>query len=113
MWWGWWPDYNDAWNHLYPQISCEAQGSKGSNAGFYCNEQVEALLNKAKDAATLEEYQQAVSEIQQIISRDDPPALYYIQPTWTTILRADIQGFFFNPINIGTYNFWKLSRASA
>ncbi len=113
MWWGWWPDYNDAWNHLYPQISCEAQGSKGSNAGFYCNEQVEELLNKAKDAATLEEYQQAVSEIQQIISRDDPPALYYIQPTWITVLRADIQGFFFNPINIGTYNFWKLSRATA
>ncbi|HEY8446887.1 MAG TPA: ABC transporter substrate-binding protein [Thermomicrobiales bacterium] len=113
LWWGWWPDYNDAWNHLYPQISCDAQGSQGSNAGFYCNQRVEELLAQAKDAAMIEEYEQAVAEIQQIISRDDPPALYYIQPLWTTVLRADIQGFFFNPINVGTFNFWKLSRATS
>ena len=48
-----------------------------------------------------------------IISRDDPPAIYYAQPTWPTVLRADIEGFFFNPINIGTYDFWKLSRTSS
>ena len=45
-----------------------------------------------------------------IISRDDPPAIYYAQPTWPTVLQANIEGFFFNPINIGTYDFWKLSR---
>src|SRR5829696_4513950 len=31
--WGWWPDYNDAWNVLYPTTSCEAWGSLGSNGG--------------------------------------------------------------------------------
>jgi peptide/nickel transport system substrate-binding protein len=25
----WWPDYDDAYNHLYPQVSCDAWGSKG------------------------------------------------------------------------------------
>ncbi|HEX2281819.1 MAG TPA: ABC transporter substrate-binding protein, partial [Thermomicrobiales bacterium] len=39
--WGWWPDYNDAWNVLYPTTSCEAWGSLGSNGGFYCNEEVD------------------------------------------------------------------------
>ena len=45
-----------------------------------------------------------------IISRDDPPAIYTNQPKWPTVLQANSEGFFFNPINIGTYDFWKLSR---
>jgi peptide/nickel transport system substrate-binding protein len=112
MLWGWWPDYNDAWNHLYPQVSCNSQGSKGANAGFYCNQQVEALLARAKDPASTTEYEQALADIQQIISYDDPPAVYYLQPNWTTILRNHVTGFVFNPINVGTFNFWKLRRKS-
>ncbi|MEA2582915.1 MAG: peptide/nickel transport system substrate-binding protein [Thermomicrobiales bacterium] len=110
MWWGWWPDYNDAWNHLYPQVSCDAWGSKGSNGGFYCNQQVEDLLTQARDAPDLETYQQVLSEIQQILSRDDPPSIYYVQPLWTSYVRKDIAGFVYNPINIGTFNFWRMSR---
>jgi peptide/nickel transport system substrate-binding protein len=111
MWWGWWPDYNDAWNHLYPQISCNAWGSKGANGGFYCNQQVEDLLVQARDAPDLEVYQQALTKIQQIVSQDDPPAIYYVQPRWGTYIRKDVAGFVFNPINIGTFNFWRMSRA--
>jgi ABC-type transport system substrate-binding protein len=54
--WSWWPDYNDAWNVLYPTMSCDAWGAKGANGGFYCNEEVDALLAEAKDASTLESY---------------------------------------------------------
>jgi peptide/nickel transport system substrate-binding protein len=110
FWWGWWPDYNDAWNHLYPQVSSEAWGSKGANAGFYSNARVDELLLTARDAPDEATYQTAVSEIQQIVSRDDPPSVYYAQPKWTTLYRKDVQGVFFNAINIGTYNFWKMSR---
>jgi peptide/nickel transport system substrate-binding protein len=113
FWWGWWPDYNDAWNHLYPQVSSEAWGSKGANAGFYKNDRVDELLMVARDAPDEATYQTAISELQQIISRDDPPSVYYAQPKWTTLYRKDVQGVFFNAINIGTYNFWKMSRAAA
>ena len=58
MLWSWWPDYNDAWNVLYPTTSCDAWGSKGANGGFYCNEEVDALLDEAKDASTLEAYEE-------------------------------------------------------
>ncbi len=111
MVWSWWPDYNDAWNHLYPQVSCDQWGSKGANGGFYCNERVDELLAQAKDATDLEQYQAALAEVQQILSRDDPPAIYYAQPEWTTVLRKDVEGFVFNPINIGTYDLHKLHRA--
>lgn len=109
--WGWWPDYNDAYNHLYPQISCDQWGSAGSNSGYYCNERVQALLEANRDEPDPAKYQAALSEIQQIISKDDPPAIYYIQPLWTTVLRKGINGFVFNPINLGTYGFYEMSRS--
>jgi len=109
--WFWWPDYNDAYNHLYPQIACDQWGSAGTNGGYYCNERVQELFEATRDEPDPEKYQAALSEIQQIISRDDPPAIYYMQRQWTTVLRKGIEGFVFNPINIGTYNFYDLSRA--
>ena len=35
----------------------------------------------------------SLSEIQQIVTRDDPAAIYYAQPEWLTVLRRDIEGF--------------------
>ena len=109
--WFWWPDYNDAYNHLYPQIACDQWGAAGTNGGFYCNERVQELFEASRDEPDPVKYQAALSEIQQIISRDDPPAIYYMQRQWTTVLRKGIEGFVFNPINIGTYNFYTMSRA--
>ena len=110
--WFWWPDYNDAYNHLYPQIACDQWGAAGTNGGYYCNERVQELFEANRDEPDPAKYQAALSEIQQIIARDDPPAIYYMQRQWTTILRADIAGFVFNPINIGTFNFYTMSRAT-
>jgi peptide/nickel transport system substrate-binding protein len=109
--WSWWPSYNDGWNHLQPQVSCTPRGA--ANGGFYCNAQVDALLQRARDAATLEEYGVAMSELQQIISRDDPPAVYFSEPEYLTVMQRDIQGVTFNPFNLGTYDFHKLYREPA
>jgi peptide/nickel transport system substrate-binding protein len=111
MLWSWWPDYNDAWNHLDPQVSCDPHGS--ANAGFYCNERVDELLGAAHDAANPEDYQTAVSEMQQILAQDDPSAIYFVEPEFTTTMQANLQGFFFNPINLATYNLYKLHRGTA
>jgi peptide/nickel transport system substrate-binding protein len=110
MLWSWWPDYNDAWNVLYPTTSCDSWGSKGANGGFYCNEEVDALLEEAKNASTLESYTQVLDEVQTIITEQDPPNICSSQPKWPTVLQANIEGFAFNPINLGTYDFWTLSR---
>ena len=109
--WFWWPDYNDAWNHLDPQVRCDAAGSAGTNGGFYCNQQVDDLMLEVRDSTDEVTYSSALAEIQQILSQEDPPAIYYMQRMWTTILRKEIQDFMFNPIYIGTYDFYKLHRA--
>jgi len=90
--WGWWPDYNDAWNVLYPTTSCEAWGSLGSNGGFYCNEEVDELLAEAKDASTLESYEEVLDKVQTIISKDDVPVIAFAQPKWPTVLQSNIEG---------------------
>ena len=106
----WWPDYNDAYNHLYPQVACASWGSKGANAGFYCNEQVDKDLVSARDAMDDATYMSALADAQKILSVDAPSAIYYMQPKWTTILRSYIEGFVFNPIYQGTYDFARLRR---
>ena len=106
----WWPDYNDAYNHLYAQVACDSWGSKGANAGFYCNKQVDADLATARDAADDATYMTALASAQRILSHDDPSAVYYLQPQWTTVLRRSVENFVFNPIYIGTYDFYRLRR---
>jgi peptide/nickel transport system substrate-binding protein len=87
----WQPDYNDAWSHLWPQVSCAAWQS--GNGGHYCNDRVEELLAQARAAADGSAYQSALAEIQQIVTRDDPAAIYFAQPEWLTVLRRDVEGF--------------------
>ena len=106
----WWPDYNDAYNHLYAQVACDSWGSKGANAGFYCNKQVDADLATARDAADDATYMTALASAQRILSHDDPSGIYYLQPQWTTVLRRSVENFVFNPIYIGTYDFYRLRR---
>jgi peptide/nickel transport system substrate-binding protein len=111
--WFWWPIYNDAWDHLQLQVLCAAAGSAGTNAGYYCNSRVDELMNQVRDTVDPQKYLSALAEVQQILSRDDPPAIYYLQRQWTTVMRKGIAGFVFNPINIGTYDFYKLHRAAS
>jgi ABC-type transport system substrate-binding protein len=102
----WSPDYNDGWNHLWPQLSSEAW--KAGNAGHYANPEVDALLGQARDAADAETYQAALSKVQQIVTRDDPAAIYVVQPQWPTILRNDVAGFAPNLVASGLHDFYRL-----
>jgi ABC-type transport system substrate-binding protein len=95
---------------LYPTTSCDSWGSKGSNGGFYCNEQVDDLLAQAKDASTLDTYAELLDKIQTIITKDDVPVIAVAQPKWPTVMQNTVEGFAFNAINLGTYDFWTLSR---
>jgi peptide/nickel transport system substrate-binding protein len=109
----WWPAYNDAWNHLQPQILCSASRGNGTNAGAYCSPEVDELMNTARDATDEETYLAAIAEVQRIISAEDPPAIYFGQVIWTTVLQTSVEGFVPNPVYIGVYDFWTLRRAAA
>lgn len=104
----WSPDYNDAWNQLWPQVSCDAWQS--GNGGHYCNAQVETLLERTRTSRDAEAYKAGLGEIQQIVTRDDPAAIYYIQPELLTVLRRDIAGFRPNLLVGDLVDFYALHR---
>jgi peptide/nickel transport system substrate-binding protein len=104
----WQPDYNDGWNQLWPQVSCEAWQT--GNVGHYCNPRVETLLDQAKSAVDTASYQAALSEIQQIVTHDDPAAIYLAQAEWLTVLRQDIAGFAPDLVTSGIVDFYDLYR---
>lgn len=108
----WWPAYNDAWNHLQPQILCSASRGNGTNAGAFCSEEVDALMDTARDAADEATYLEAMADVQRIISVEDPPAIYFGQVIWTTVLQSSVEGFVPNPVYIGVFDFWTLRRAA-
>ena len=104
----WSPDYNDAWNQLWPQVSCAAW--QAGNVGQYCNARVEDLLEEAKSETDEARYFAALAEIQQIVTRDDPAAIYIAQVQWPTVLRRDLAGFGLNLIDPSTLDFYALHR---
>ncbi|MGH2617370.1 MAG: ABC transporter substrate-binding protein, partial [Thermomicrobiales bacterium] len=107
----WAPDYNDAWSHLWPQLSCAAWQS--GNLGHYCNARVEDLLTQARLAVDAPAYQTALSEIQQIVTRDDPAAIYLAQAEWLTVIRRDVGGFSPNLVVGEIIDFYDVHRAPA
>jgi peptide/nickel transport system substrate-binding protein len=104
----WSPDYNDGWNHLWPQLSSNAWNS--GNAGHYRNDRVDQLLNEAQFATEEAAYNEALAEIQQIATKDDPAAIYYAQAQWPTILNKRVAGFVPDLISASLYDFHALSK---
>jgi len=112
MGWAWWPNFNDAWDHLIRQISCDAWGSNGGNGGFYCDGDVQKALGDAENAADDATYLAAMSTVQEIISKEDPAAIYFAQPQQTVMARKDVAGLVLNPISIATYLFYSMRRTA-
>ena len=106
----WSPDYDDAWSQLWPLASGDAWSS--GNAGHYCNEQVDALLQTAADAPDQETYLQELAEAQAIVGYDDPVGIYFALPEWITVLRRDIGGFALHPVISSRLDYYALHRTT-
>jgi peptide/nickel transport system substrate-binding protein len=111
--WGWWPDYNDPWNQLWPNFTEANIGGGGSNGGAWVNPRFEEIMADAEHFESEEQLDALMKEAQNILTEQDPPAIYYGQRVDFTILGADIQGFVPNPLYLEAYNAYQMSRASS
>jgi peptide/nickel transport system substrate-binding protein len=107
----WWPDYNDPWNMLAPNFT-EAMIGNGGNASAWVNERFEQIMAEAEHYTDEEQLASLMKEAQNILTEQDPPAIYYGQLKWYTVLRADIQGFVPNPLYLSSYPFYEMSRTT-
>lgn len=108
--WGWWPDYNDAWNEIHPNFHTESIAPNGSNALGYSNARVDELLDASSTMGAGPEYDETIAEINRILVEEDPAAAFYGSVQWYTVMAADIRGFVPNPIYINTYNVYDMYR---
>jgi peptide/nickel transport system substrate-binding protein len=111
--WGWWPDYNDPWNQLWPNFTEANVGGGGSNGGAWVNPRFEEIMAEAEHFESEEQLDELMKEAQNILTEQDPPAIYYGQRVDFTILGADIQGFVPNPLYIEAFNAYEMSRSSS
>ena len=106
----WWPDYNDPWNMLAPNFTRGMIG-KGGNASFWVNDRFEQIMTEAEHYTDEAHLKELMTEAQNILTEQDPPAIYYGQVKWYTILGKEIQGFTPNPLYLSSYPFYQMSRA--
>jgi peptide/nickel transport system substrate-binding protein len=99
---GWWPDYNDPYNQLYPSFVEASIG--GGNASRWVNPRFEELMAQAAVYTDEDELVAIMKEAQNILTEQDPPAIYYGQELWYTVLRKDIEGFGWNPLYLSSYH---------
>jgi peptide/nickel transport system substrate-binding protein len=111
--WGWWPDYNDPWNQLWPNFTEANVGGGGSNGGAWVNPRFEEIMAEAEHYTSEESLNELMKEAQNILTEQDPPVIYYGQRVSYTVLRSDIQGFVPNPLYIEAYNVYDMYRGTA
>ena len=110
--WGWWPDYNDPFNQLDPNFSPK-DGAGISNGGWWVNDRFSELMGLSEDFEAEEDLNTWMKEIQNILTEQDPPVIYYGQLKWYTVLRKDITGFVPNSLYLNAYNFVDMYRETS
>jgi peptide/nickel transport system substrate-binding protein len=111
--WGWWPDYNDPWNQLWPNFTEANVGNGGSNGGAWVNARFEEIMAEAEHYESEEQLIALMKEAQNILTEQDPPVIYLGERIDYTVLGSDIQGFTPNPLYLEAYNLYDMSRASS
>lgn len=83
-----WSGRTDPDGNLHQFVTCGA----GLNDSHYCNEEVDKLLNAARETNDVEERKSLYAEAQAILS-EDMPIIYLYHPSWIWALDASIEGF--------------------
>lgn len=83
-----WSGRTDPDGNIHQFVTCEG----GINDSKYCNEEVDRLLNAARETNDVDERKALYSEAQAILDQD-LPIIYLYHPSWIWALNASIEGF--------------------
>lgn len=106
----WWPDYNSPLDYSLPLFYSKSAGNGGQNGGYYKNATVDQAIEKAINASTREEIAAAFKDAQNVLTRDDPAGIFMAQTPDRTVVSNTLKGHVFNALNLGTFDFYALSR---
>ena len=107
----WWPNVGHPWDFAQTMFHSGSAGSLGGNAGFYANDEVDALIDSMYqvplDDPMLAENSQ---KLQRILTRDDPAWIPVMEERTRMTYRKDIVGINPNPIQVATLDMKALRR---
>jgi peptide/nickel transport system substrate-binding protein len=106
----WWPDYNDPFDMANTLVASSQQAPNGNNGGMYHNSKVDAVLHDM-EFADRERVVADAKVLQDLTSRQDPPAIWAAEPAQALVLAKNIKGYVFNPVELRTYYFYTMYRA--
>jgi peptide/nickel transport system substrate-binding protein len=104
---GWWPDYADVQNFLYPMYHSSQWPPNSLNIGFYGNPEVDALLDQALAESDDEARYELYREAQALIDSDAPDMDLY-QKSMNIMLRDWVKGYVYNPIYTEAFNLYDM-----
>lgn len=94
---GWWPDYADVINFLYPMYHSSQWPPVAFNIGFYRNDEVDTLLDQAQVETDPALRCELLKNVQALIYEDCPDIdLYHL--TTRIALRDWVKGYVYSPI---------------
>jgi len=104
---GWWPDYADVQDYLYPMYHSSQWPPASLNIGFYKNTQVDTLLDQALTENDATKRNSLYEQAQQLIV-DDVASLDLYQKTMTIMMHDWVKGFVYNPIYTEAFNIYDM-----
>ncbi|HEX5692688.1 MAG TPA: ABC transporter substrate-binding protein, partial [Roseiflexaceae bacterium] len=110
FWYAWWPNLNDPYDWSWILYHSTAAGSNGANAGFYSDQRVDELIDQGLTETDPAKQAAIWTEMQKIITLDDPAGMWVSDPIDHTIFRKDIAGQAYNALYTETFDFYALSR---
>jgi peptide/nickel transport system substrate-binding protein len=101
---GWYADFADPDDFLYPQYASSQQGTVGFNLEWFGNKNVDQLLNEARVTASHAKRVQLYQQVQQLLIQQ-APAIWVLDQKTAVVERSNVHGYVYNalwPVNAYT-----------
>lgn len=105
----WSPDYADPQFFMTYWFDSGYFGLAG-NRSFYKNDEVDAILRRAETLTDIEERTALYHQAQKLVM-EDSPYLFLFQANVLTPMRAEVQGFVYNPMLDQMFDFESMSKS--
>jgi ABC-type transport system substrate-binding protein len=96
---GWSPSTGEARWGMYPIAACGQWRPAGSNDSFYCNKELDAMIDKAVASTSLRERDDYLRKAQEVLAQD-PAAIYLLATKETVGTSAKVRGVLISPLEL-------------
>lgn len=96
---GWSPSTGEARWGIYPLTACASWWPKGSNFSFYCNKDLDELIDKSVAATSLKERDAFLKKAQELLVKD-PEAIYLLATKETVGMSLKLHGVINSPLEL-------------